>query len=202
MPIPLSCPCGRSIRARDELAGLRIKCPQCGGVLTVPSPEPAAPPKVDPWSEAPPRDESPQPAAAQEEELSEVLPADPDEADEDEDDEEMLSQRERVRRREAREKERVERRDEEDRTRRRRKSRRKRAFNALAEKGRFNVQGSRGYFGGVNAGVGCGVAMLVVGVIVVFLSLVAMSGAGRGVVVVPVGLIVGGIIAIARGMNR
>ena len=35
--IPLTCDhCDKNLRLRDELAGRRIKCPGCGGVLTVP----------------------------------------------------------------------------------------------------------------------------------------------------------------------
>jgi hypothetical protein len=157
------------------------------------------------WNETKAGDEAPQPAAAPEEELGEVLPVGPDEGgeDEDEDDEEMLSQRERVRRREARAKERAERREEEESARRRRKRRSKRAFNALAEAGRARNTGRPGYRGSsVNAGVGCGIAMLVVGFVIVFLSLLVMSGSGRFVAVVPVGLIVAGIVAIARGMSQ
>lgn len=44
MPILMECQCGRRIRARDELAGKRVKCPQCSAVLTVPPPTAAAPP--------------------------------------------------------------------------------------------------------------------------------------------------------------
>ena len=41
VPILLTCPCGRSLRLKEELAGRKIVCPQCGTVLTVPPPEPA-----------------------------------------------------------------------------------------------------------------------------------------------------------------
>lgn len=37
MPIQVTCPCGRSLRLRDELAGLRVKCPECGDAIDVPS---------------------------------------------------------------------------------------------------------------------------------------------------------------------
>lgn len=37
MPIQVTCPCGRSLRLRDELAGLRVKCPECGDALDVPT---------------------------------------------------------------------------------------------------------------------------------------------------------------------
>ena len=39
MPISLECKCGRSFRARDEAAGKRVKCPDCGAPVLVPAPE-------------------------------------------------------------------------------------------------------------------------------------------------------------------
>ncbi|HEY2584411.1 MAG TPA: PrsW family glutamic-type intramembrane protease [Tepidisphaeraceae bacterium] len=38
MPIEVSCECGGRFRAKDELAGRRVKCPKCGAVLTIPTP--------------------------------------------------------------------------------------------------------------------------------------------------------------------
>jgi hypothetical protein len=38
MPIELSCNCGRELNLRDELAGKAIRCPDCGGTLSVPLP--------------------------------------------------------------------------------------------------------------------------------------------------------------------
>jgi hypothetical protein len=38
MPIPIICPCGRSLRAKDEAAGRKVRCPNCGNVLAVPQP--------------------------------------------------------------------------------------------------------------------------------------------------------------------
>src|SRR5437762_13865730 len=35
MPIPLSCNCGRAPRVKDELAGRKVRCPQCSAVLVV-----------------------------------------------------------------------------------------------------------------------------------------------------------------------
>jgi hypothetical protein len=214
MPIPLTCACGRSLRIKDDLAGRNIKCPQCGAVLTVPTPDPAAeggsaaPQQDDLWGGAAPRPDSAQQAAEEVEELSEVLPAGPDEGDGDEGekDEEELSTRERVRRREERARERAERREEEEAAKRRRKKRKQKAFNALAEKGRFNVKGSRGYLGNVNAGVGAGIAMIVLGVVLATIFLVCagqVSNRGSVVIFFPgIGLIVGGIAAIVRGMNN
>lgn len=39
MPITLPCACGKSFRVKDELAGRKVRCPGCGGVLAVPTPE-------------------------------------------------------------------------------------------------------------------------------------------------------------------
>lgn len=42
--IRLMCGCGKTLTAKPELAGKRVKCPKCAGVLTVPAPaEPPAP---------------------------------------------------------------------------------------------------------------------------------------------------------------
>lgn len=43
MPISFSCACGKELRARDELAGRKTKCPACSEILTIPKPEPEAP---------------------------------------------------------------------------------------------------------------------------------------------------------------
>jgi hypothetical protein len=39
MPITLSCSCGKVFTLKDELAGRRIRCPACQGVMEVPAPE-------------------------------------------------------------------------------------------------------------------------------------------------------------------
>ncbi|MBX7102635.1 MAG: hypothetical protein K1X57_01040 [Gemmataceae bacterium] len=36
MPIQFTCDCGRKLLAKDELAGKRVKCPQCGNALAIP----------------------------------------------------------------------------------------------------------------------------------------------------------------------
>lgn len=36
MPIEFGCPCGKTLRVRDELAGERVKCPVCGEIRSVP----------------------------------------------------------------------------------------------------------------------------------------------------------------------
>jgi RsiW-degrading membrane proteinase PrsW (M82 family) len=40
MAIAFSCKCGRPLKARDELAGKRARCPQCGTIMEIPRPEP------------------------------------------------------------------------------------------------------------------------------------------------------------------
>lgn len=44
MPIAVTCKCGKSFRAKDELAGKKVLCPACKGVLTISLP--ARPPAV------------------------------------------------------------------------------------------------------------------------------------------------------------
>jgi hypothetical protein len=39
MAISVTCSCGRSLRAKDEAAGKRVRCPQCGSVVQVPAAE-------------------------------------------------------------------------------------------------------------------------------------------------------------------
>ena len=39
MPITVTCACGKTLRAPDEAAGRRAKCPGCGAIVNVPSPE-------------------------------------------------------------------------------------------------------------------------------------------------------------------
>ena len=36
MPIKVACKCGQRFTAKDELAGKQVKCPKCGGRLTIP----------------------------------------------------------------------------------------------------------------------------------------------------------------------
>ena len=65
MPIVIDCPCGRRLRAAEQYAGRKVKCPACGGVLEVPGVEPsaAAPPADDTYelAEAPPEPRRPAP---------------------------------------------------------------------------------------------------------------------------------------------
>jgi hypothetical protein len=52
MPIVVACQCGQRFAARDDLAGQTMRCPACGGSLTVPgaaaAPAPAAAAPVSP----------------------------------------------------------------------------------------------------------------------------------------------------------
>src|SRR4051812_47065008 len=43
MSIHFRCDCGNSLTAKQELAGRRVKCSQCGAVLTVPRPNTGSP---------------------------------------------------------------------------------------------------------------------------------------------------------------
>ncbi|HXG12251.1 MAG TPA: hypothetical protein VNK04_21025 [Gemmataceae bacterium] len=36
MPIPLKCACGRSFAVKDELAGKKVRCPYCRGIIAIP----------------------------------------------------------------------------------------------------------------------------------------------------------------------
>src|SRR5262245_27992030 len=47
MPISVRCECGKALRARDESAGKKVRCPGCGRAVAVPAgnAEAAAPPK-------------------------------------------------------------------------------------------------------------------------------------------------------------
>lgn len=36
MPVDVQCPCGKTLKVREELAGRRVKCPVCAEILTVP----------------------------------------------------------------------------------------------------------------------------------------------------------------------
>jgi hypothetical protein len=39
MAIPFTCTCGKSIRVKDELAGRKARCPDCGTAFTIPVPQ-------------------------------------------------------------------------------------------------------------------------------------------------------------------
>jgi RsiW-degrading membrane proteinase PrsW (M82 family) len=43
MPVVVTCACGKKLKARDDQAGRRFRCPGCGGEVVAPSPVVAAP---------------------------------------------------------------------------------------------------------------------------------------------------------------
>jgi hypothetical protein len=52
MPVVFACTCGKPLRAKEESAGKKTKCPQCGAIITIPGGSarvatPAAPPGPD-----------------------------------------------------------------------------------------------------------------------------------------------------------
>jgi len=198
------------LRAGDELAGRRVKCPDCGAVLLVPKPESGSDaeeirllPLNDPWAEAPPRGEESQPKAAEDEVIGEVLPVDADEEEEDEDDDEV-SQREWVRRREAREADHEAERDRNE----RKKRRREEYHRKLAEVGRARIYGTRrsqlfgpkGSYGTVYAGIGGGAVIIVVGLLCAGFMTMFSGATGHAAFFIPVGALVIGIVAIIKGV--
>lgn len=52
MPIKVSCSCGQSFKAKDELAGKRVRCPKCQNPLTIPAAT-IATPELDDFALAP-----------------------------------------------------------------------------------------------------------------------------------------------------
>jgi tetratricopeptide (TPR) repeat protein len=52
MTIAVACGCGKRFQAKDELAGRRVKCPNCGGVIAIPNVEkPLVDPSANPFSD-------------------------------------------------------------------------------------------------------------------------------------------------------
>ena len=81
-----SCPkCDKQLRLRDDLAGKKIKCPDCGKVLTIPEPdEDEAPPRKSP----PPKAKRPRDEEDDEPPPRKKRPRDEDEDDAEEDEDE------------------------------------------------------------------------------------------------------------------
>jgi hypothetical protein len=50
-----TCPCGKQLKAKDEDAGRRTKCPDCGQELTIPGPDEAVRPAAEPGRSGPRR---------------------------------------------------------------------------------------------------------------------------------------------------
>ncbi len=53
MPIPVTCECGQTFQTRDENAGRRARCPDCGREFTVPEPEVFRIDDLDSWVSPP-----------------------------------------------------------------------------------------------------------------------------------------------------
>jgi len=53
MSIVVNCECGKQLRARDEMAGRRGKCPGCARVLLIQAPTPAEPAEDELFDVAP-----------------------------------------------------------------------------------------------------------------------------------------------------
>jgi hypothetical protein len=47
MSIEVACQCGKTFKAKDEHAGLKSKCPSCGGIINIPKAHLAPPPIPD-----------------------------------------------------------------------------------------------------------------------------------------------------------
>src|SRR5438093_920209 len=61
MPILLDCDCGKTLKARDDLAGMWVDCPACGRGLLVPLPEgPTGAPSIA----SQPQESAPRPSEA------------------------------------------------------------------------------------------------------------------------------------------
>jgi hypothetical protein len=198
MPIPLQCPCGRDLRVKDDLAGRKIKCPDCSATLIVPtidpdeglvSEKPFETSSRKPASHTSADDEgfqaSPKPSRRNEE-------TDPDEADVpqrrrrdfDEDDDDDYDDRGRRRRDPQRAERRARLREIEERADRRTISR---------------GDSGGGWFGGggINAGIGGGVVMMVIAIVWF------VVGQAIGITFIyPVVMFIIGLIAVVRGLVR
>jgi hypothetical protein len=64
LAIPVTCSCGQDYQLPDSLAGRKIKCKRCGGVVAVPGANPLQAASAPPKSVPPPRLEVPSPVAA------------------------------------------------------------------------------------------------------------------------------------------
>jgi hypothetical protein len=191
MPILLTCACGRTLRAQDDMAGRKVKCPQCGSILPVPKPEADAADEVaedarpDRGSRAGLKEDlqtAPRPMRVRADEGEDIDVVDDDDPEE---------ERRRRLRRAADCREDAEEEEDEREERRRRRRRRERPYpQPLASSG-----------GGGGGAIAAGVVMLVIGLGILVLSLAASAKRG-GYFVAPIGLIVGGIAAIVRGANR
>ncbi len=53
MPIPVDCSCGRHFLIKDDLAGKKVRCSECKGIMTVPQPNIETSPDDQPMSPPP-----------------------------------------------------------------------------------------------------------------------------------------------------
>src|SRR5262245_3014377 len=63
MPIPIACPCGRTVNAPEKAVGKKVRCMYCGRALDVPAaaaPAPAADDAYELLPEEPRRERSPE----------------------------------------------------------------------------------------------------------------------------------------------
>jgi hypothetical protein len=171
MPIPLQCDCGRSLRVKDELAGRKVKCPQCAAVLVVPQPEPPAEDRAyelladdGPAEEARPRGRAR--SDAEEGVQTAPKPRRPAAAEDDEEDDPEVRRRERRRREEEQQ-------EEEDEEARRRKQRRREYRRDVARVAQPRPGYRSGGFGSLNAGIVGGLVMIVIAVVWFGLGLMA-----------------------------
>ncbi len=174
MPIELSCDCGRALRLKDNLAGKKIRCPDCQSVLSVPA---QSDDSHDPGFEVLPdneghEDSSPRRSrrSAIRTEPPEVLPA----RRRDEEDEPPPPRR----------------RDDDDEPPRPRRPKRSREIKRRSPAVSFE----QGWFGSVNAGVIGGILMMVIAVVWFIAGLM-----GGYIFFYPPILFVVGIIAIVKG---
>jgi DNA-binding beta-propeller fold protein YncE len=79
MPLIVQCECGKQLRVKEELAGKRIRCPECQGVVAVPAediaPAPPEPRPRRPRAAATPTAEPPRRVRADEDDDTEDAPA-------------------------------------------------------------------------------------------------------------------------------
>ena len=181
MPIPLSCPCGRALKIKDEYAGRKVRCPACQSVLAVPAARPEPEP-AEVILEVLPADESVanrRVARSTRQSAIQTEPAEPRSARRGSASEEGIST---VRRRRDE--------DEEDRPVKARVRPRRDDIRRVSRR-----SSQKGGFGSINAGVAGGVLMILIAVVWFVAGL-----AGGIIFFYPPILLVIGIIAIGKGL--
>lgn len=137
MPIETVCVCGKKLRANDELAGRKVKCPGCGQGVALPAPNDAIVAAPPPLPKPPPLPPPPV-APIQAQLLDEPELAD----DEDEDDR------------------------DDDRPRRKKKKKKKGHVALFDKPSNQHGRGGDVWFESTNAGLIGGIVMVVVGVLI------------------------------------